>query len=73
MDLYKLIQHLKAEKEELERVIALMEELQGAVGRCIPPASGSGQRRGRKSMGPEERQDVSERMKKYWASWRKSV
>ena len=72
MDLHKVIQDLNAEKEKVERVIASIEELQGAGGLSIWPASGSGKRRGRKSMGPEERQDVSERMKKYWASRRKS-
>ena len=55
MDLYKLIQDLKAEKEKLERVIASIEELQRFSGLAVPPAAGSGERRGRKSMGPEER------------------
>lgn len=66
MDLYKAIQDLYAEKEKLERVIASLEELQRAAGGGIPPAPG-GKRRGRKSMGPDERQEVSERMKRYWA------
>jgi hypothetical protein len=70
MDLSKLIQDLNAEKEKLERVIASLEELQRAAGLAIPPAPGSGKRLGRKSMGPEERQKVSERIKKYWASRR---
>jgi hypothetical protein len=72
MDLYKLIQDLYAEKEKLERVIPWLEELQRAAGFGIPPVPESGKRRGRKSLGPEERQEVSERMKKYWASRRKS-
>jgi hypothetical protein len=71
MDLYKAIQDLYAEKEKLERVIASLEDLQRAAGGGIPPSSGSGKRRGRKSMGAEERQEVSDRMKKYWASRRK--
>jgi hypothetical protein len=66
MDLYKAIQDLYAEKEKLERVIASLEELQRAAGGGIPP-SPAGKRRGRKSMGPDERQEVSERMKRYWA------
>jgi hypothetical protein len=66
MDLYKAIQDLYAEKEKLERVIASLEELQRAAGGGIPPAPG-GKRRGRKSMGADERQEVSERMKRYWA------
>lgn len=70
MDLYKAIQDLYAEKEKLERVIASLEELQRAAGGGIPPQPSSGKRRGRKSMGAEERQEVSERMKKYWAKRR---
>jgi hypothetical protein len=70
MDLNKLIQDLNAEKEKLERVIASLEELQRSAGLGIPPAPDSGSRRGRKSMGPEERQEVSKRMKKYWGSRR---
>jgi hypothetical protein len=72
MDLYKAIQDLYAEKAKLERVIASLEELQRAAGGGIPPApNSSSKRRGRKSMGAEERQEVSERMKKYWAGRRK--
>ncbi len=70
MDLYKAIQDLYAEKEKLERVITSLEELQQAGG-SVPALSGTGKRRGRKSMDAKERQEVSERMKKYWASRRK--
>ena len=71
MDLYKAIQDLYAEKEKLERVISSLEELQRASGTltAVPRTS---KRRGRKSMSPEERQEVSERMKKYWESRRQS-
>jgi len=69
MDLHKTIQDLYAEKEKLERVIASLEELQRAAA-ANPLLSGRGKRRGRKSMGAQERQDVSERMKKYWAGRR---
>ena len=72
MDLYKAIQDLYAEKEKLERVIASLEDLQLAAGGDIPPSLKSGKPRGRKSMGAEERQEVSARMKKYWASRRKA-
>jgi len=65
MDLYKAIQDLYAEKEKLERVIASLEELQRTAG-ALPSAPRPVRRRGRKSMSPEERQEVSERMKKYW-------
>jgi hypothetical protein len=69
MDLRKTIQDLYAEKERLERVIASMEELQRATA-ANPMLPGHRKRRGRKSMGAEERQEVSERMKKYWATRR---
>jgi hypothetical protein len=69
MDLHKTIQDLYAEKEKLERVIASLEELQRAAD-ANSHVMGRSKTRGRKSMGSEERQEVSERMKKYWASRR---
>jgi len=66
MDLAKTIQELRSRKELLERAIAKLEQLQG-------PGSGVSillKRRGRKSMGPEERQNVSDRSKLYWAKRR---
>jgi hypothetical protein len=69
MDLYKAIQDLYAEKEKLERVIASLEELQRSSG-SLPSLPKAAKRRGRKSMSHEERQEVSERMKKYWESRR---
>jgi hypothetical protein len=69
MDLYKAIQDLYAEKEKLERVIASLEELQRTAG-SVPVLPKAAKRRGRKSMNSSERQEVSERMRKYWASRR---
>lgn len=69
MDLYKAIQELYAEKEKLERVIASLEELQRAA-TAMPQLPKGLKRRGRKSMSSEERQEVSERMKNYWANRR---
>ena len=69
MDLYKAIQDLYAEKEKLEHVIASLEELQRTAG-AIPVLPKSAKRRGRKSMNSQERQQVAERMRKYWASRR---
>ena len=69
MDLRKTIQDLYAEKEKLERVIASLEELQKAAA-ANSHVMGRAKRRGRKSMGSEERKEVSERMKKYWAGRR---
>jgi hypothetical protein len=70
MDLYEVIQELYAEREKLQRVIASLEDLQGAVGEDIPLIPKSGKRRGRKSMSDKERQIVSVRMKKYWSARR---
>ena len=71
MDLYKAIQDLYAEKEKLERVIASLEELQRTAGAAPVLPAKPAKRRGRKSMSSEERQEVSERMRKYWASRRR--
>jgi hypothetical protein len=54
----------------LERAIASLEALQRAGGE-LPRLPNSGKRRGRKSMNLQERAEVSERMKKYWANRRK--
>jgi hypothetical protein len=71
MDLYRAIQQLYEEKDRLERVIASLEELQRTAG-APPVLPQTLKRRGRKSMAPTERQEVSERMKKYWENRRKS-
>ena len=71
MDLEKAIEHLHAERERLEKVIAALEELQrSSTGTTLEPRPIT--RRGRTSMGSAERQQVSERMKKYWAARRKA-
>jgi len=66
MDLRKTIEDLHREKEKLDRAIASLEELKGAVTVAAPPKK----RRGRKFMGAEERLRVSTRMKLLWASMR---
>ncbi len=70
MDLDKAIQELYREKDRLGQVIASLEELQRSAG-AIPAPTERVQRRGRKFMDPKERQEVSQRMKKYWAARRK--
>jgi len=69
MDLLKAIRDLYEEKNRLDAVIASLELMVAAEARnpARPPAT---KRRGRKSMSREERQIVSERMKKYWAARR---
>ena len=66
MDLSDALQKLYAEKESLMRAITALESLQNG-------AQAPRSRRGRKSMNPEERQEVSLRMKKYRASRRKAI
>jgi hypothetical protein len=67
MDLLKMIQELREEKERLDRVIASLEDLRDVMEIDALRKS----RRGRKSMGPEERREVSARMRKYWEGQRK--
>jgi len=65
MDLQKAIRELYEEKERIDGVIASLEMYLRTNG-----ASAVKRKRGRKSMGPEERQEVSARMRNYWASRR---
>jgi hypothetical protein len=69
MDLSRTIAELVEHKGKLDRSIAALEEL--ASGRAGQPAL-TRNRRGRKSMGAEEREQVSARMKEYWAKRRRS-
>jgi hypothetical protein len=71
MHLYRALKELYAQKQKLENVIASLEELRQA-GTSIPTPRAGVKRRGRKMMGLEERQEVSRRMKRYWAGRRKS-
>jgi hypothetical protein len=76
MDLQKVLRELYEEKKRLEEVIASLEALQsGATARGLDSeATPDGvKRRGRKSMGPEERTKVSQRMKTYWAGKRRGA
>jgi hypothetical protein len=64
MDLYKIIRELVEERNRLQRII---ESLEGMApdGRSLVPVGGK--RRGRKSMDTAAREEVSQRMKRYWA------
>ena len=73
MDLYKAIQDLYVEKEKLERIIASLEELQRSAQSDPSAPQKTVSRRGRKSMSHEERQEVSQRMKRYWDARRKGA
>jgi hypothetical protein len=65
MDLNKAIRDLYEELRKLNEVIASLEQFE-STGTLPAP-----KRRGRKSMDENERQVVSDRMKKYWATRRK--
>ena len=65
MDLRANIQSLKAQLERVDRSIAKLEGLRGKGDGTAPRRKG-----GRKSMGREERRQVAERMRRYWAQRR---
>ena len=71
MNVENLIRDLYSQKEKLVQAIALLEELAVCRHGAAPGAERS-ERRGRKSMGADERREVSRRMKKYWAARRKT-
>lgn len=68
MDLQKAIRELYEEKERIEGVIASLEQYLRTNGAVVVTK----RKRGRKSMSPEERREVSARMRNYWASRRDS-
>jgi hypothetical protein len=65
MDLYRIIRELVQERDRLQRIIDSLEEMK-SFGK-LPPSRPEGKRRGRKSMDPAARIEVSERMTRYWA------
>jgi hypothetical protein len=67
MDLYRIIGELVEERNRLQRII---ESLEGMDGVASKPQKARTARRGRKSMDHAARQEVSERMKQYWAKRR---
>lgn len=69
MDLDKVITKLQAERAKLDNIITSLEQLKRS-GADVPKEVIK-KRRGRKFMNEEDRQEVSERMKRYWAARRK--
>ena len=61
MDIDKALRELYKEKAQLDAAIAKLEAQIKLVSRTAPKS-----KRGRKSMGAEERLKVSQRMSKYW-------
>ena len=73
MDLQDTIRQLEMEKERIEAALAGLKQLQNGNGDLNGVMANHGSRkssRGRKSMGAQEREEVSLRMKKYWAGRR---
>lgn len=64
MDLYAVLAELAAERKKIDQLIQALESLQD--GRARESKPGPASRRGRKYMSPEERQEVSRRMQRYW-------
>jgi hypothetical protein len=64
MDLFKIIRELYEERQRIEEAIARLEALPSRGRKELPAALP--RRRGRKSMDPAERLEVSRRMKEYW-------
>jgi hypothetical protein len=68
MDLYRIIRELVLERDRLTRIIESLEEMRHDK---PPDMRIEGiKRRGRKSMDRAARQEVSDRMKRYWAKRR---
>jgi hypothetical protein len=68
MDLLKIIQDLRQEREKLDTIILSLEQLQGNAPARVAIAPS---RRGLRSMDAAGRLEVSRRMKKYWDNRRK--
>ena len=67
MDLYRIIGDLVEERNRLQRIIESLEAMDGLAAKPARPRAAG---RGRKSMDHAARQEVSERMKQYWAKRR---
>jgi hypothetical protein len=67
MDVYRIIRELVLERDRLQRIIESLEEMSPNGRAQVRP---EGKRRGRKSMDRAAREEVSERMKRYWAQRR---
>jgi hypothetical protein len=67
MELYRIIRELLQERERVQRIIESLEQVTPAGKAKAPPNK---KRRGRKSMDRAAREEVSERMKRYWAQRR---
>jgi len=64
MDLYRIIFELVQERNRVQRIIDSLEGMSSEGG---VPVRAPRKRRGRKSMDQKAREEVSARMKRYWA------
>ncbi len=69
MDLSRVIRDLYEEKKRLDQIISSLEQMERTEVESPSPRE---KRRGRKSMDAKARQEVSNRMKMYWALRRQS-
>ena len=67
MELEQLIEKLRGERAKLDATIASLQQLRETMAQVKPFLKS---KRGRKFMDEAGRKEVSERMKKYWASRR---
>jgi len=65
MDLYRIIRELMLERDRLQGIIESLEAMKADPNGLVRKERVK--RRGRKSMDRVARQEVSERMKRYWA------
>ena len=68
MEIQKVIEYLNQQRAMIDETIACLERLNESAPSMA--TSATVKRRGRKFMGADDRQKVSERMKEYWASRR---
>jgi len=67
MNLKEALRQLYIQRDRLNKIISLLEELERSPSIVSPKQPA---RRGRKSMSAEERRVVSKRMKRYWQNRR---
>jgi len=73
MDLPKILGDLRQQRDKLEQAIATLNSIVvESGGRPVGPPPVK-KRRGRKEMGPEERREVSRRMRRYWEKRRNGL
>lgn len=72
MNVAEIIASLEAERAKIDATLVYLRDLEDSHPSSIGGVLNRPHRkRGRKGMSPNEREEVSRRMKKYWASQRK--